>query len=170
MLCITIVVGFALMTLGVALLFLGEVPFIAGRRISAPRSRLIGGVLVSFLPLAVGIRFLCAVLFGDEAVDGLAVTAFVFSFCVLATFVILFRVLVPKRPPRPQAAKTNEPAKKTEPAKKPAAAKPNPFDQPAPAAPEPAPEWMEPAPEPAPKPTGKKRPAKESGKNPFDFS
>src|SRR5438132_1500148 len=103
---ITILLGFAMMTLGVALLFLGEVPFIAGTRIPAVRARLIGGVLVLFLPLAVGVRALLGLMFGSDEIEGPVVTAFVFSFCCLLTFVILFRVLIPKRAPRPAAAKS----------------------------------------------------------------
>ena len=46
-----ILIGFAMITLGVALLFIGAVPFLAGKRISAGAHGLIGVVLVSFLPL-----------------------------------------------------------------------------------------------------------------------
>lgn len=92
-----IVVGFAMATLGVAMLFLGEVPFVAGRRIPALRSRLIGLVLVSFLPLAFGLHQLLGLLFGHLAVDGPTVTWSLFSLCWLTVTVILFRVLVPKR-------------------------------------------------------------------------
>ena len=92
-----IIVGFAMATLGVAMLFLGEVPFVAGRRISALRSRLVGGVLVSFLPLAFGVHHLLNLLFGRDTVDGPIVTWAMFSICWVAVTVILFRVLVPKR-------------------------------------------------------------------------
>ena len=152
---VTIIGGFAMMTLGVALLLIGEVPFIAGRRISALRSRLIGVVLTCFLPLAIGVRFACAAIFGAEAAEGPVITSFVFSFCCLATLAILFRVLAPKRPPRPAAPKKDGPAQQ------------NPFD----AASAPTDDGpARGAPEPTPKPTSKKPPAKKSGNDPFDFS
>lgn len=159
-----IAVGFMMTTLGVALLCLGEVPFIAGKRIPALRSRLIGVVLVSFVPLALGVRQASHYLLGADAVDGQAVTWSLFGFCWFVVFVILFRVMVPKREPRKPAkgAKSataknpfgaapaeefdvlEEVVEEAEPAKKgPAKKKP----------PEPAPEslaWMEPGPEPAP--------------------
>ncbi len=152
-----IVVGFAMATLGVALLALGEVPFIAGKRIPAVRSRLIGAVLVAFVPLALMARLACNYLFGADAVDGQVVTWSLFGVCWFVVFAILFRVMMPKRdarkPAKAATAKNPFPeakldvleeiveeaeptAKKTTPTKKPASkrtAKPpaedeNPFD------------------------------------------
>src|SRR5829696_8762344 len=97
MLILTIIVGFAMMTLGVALLLLGEVPFIAGKRIPAMRARLIGGVLISFVPLALGVTKLINLIFGQDTVEGAVVTPLVFSLCWVIVFAILFRVLIPKR-------------------------------------------------------------------------
>ncbi len=143
MLIVTILVGFVMMTLGVALLLLGEVPFVAGKRISAVRSRLIGGVLVGFLPLALGVKTLGDLIFGRDAVEGPVVTALTFSFCGVVAIVILFRVMVPKREPRKAAPASAGPAKEnpfgdaaSEPAnappakksRKPAAEDTNPFD------------------------------------------
>ena len=147
MLILTIIVGFAMMTLGVALLLLGEVPFIAGKRIPALRARLIGGILVSFLPLSWGVLQLINLIFGPETVKGDVVTPLTFSLCWVITFGILFRVLVPKRAPVPKRAtpavvsendpfssgseiETSEPAKKTpvRKARKATAEDANPFD------------------------------------------
>jgi hypothetical protein len=100
-----IVVGFAMATLGVALLALGEVPFIAGKRIPALRSRLVGAVLAAFVPLALVARLACNYLFGPDAVDGQVVTWSLFGLCWFGVFVILFRVIVPKREPG-KAART----------------------------------------------------------------
>src|SRR5437016_901322 len=66
MLVATILIGFAMMTLGVALLILGEVPFLSGKRIPAARSRLIGAIFVAFLPLALGVRQLSNAVFGSD--------------------------------------------------------------------------------------------------------
>jgi hypothetical protein len=149
MLILTIIVGFAMMTLGVALLLLGEVPFIAGKRIPALRARLIGCVLISFLPLSWGVLKLINLIFGPDTVEGPVVTPLMFSLCWVITFGILFRVLVPKRAPvakRPtpeRAAKknpfgseapaeieTSEPTKQTsvKKSRKPAVEDSNPFD------------------------------------------
>ncbi len=105
MLLALIIIGFAMITLGVALLFLGEVPFIAGKRISAWRSRLIGLVLVSFLPLALGARQASKVYLGDDAIEGPVVTWVLLGFCWFVVFVILFRVVVPKKAAKPAAEK-----------------------------------------------------------------
>jgi hypothetical protein len=190
-----ILVGFVMATLGIALLCLGEVPFIAGKRIPALRSRLIGLILAGFLPLALGVHQGITYFF-PEAVEGPVVTWSLFGFCWFVVFVILFRVLVPKRPPRKPAKGGVTPSTKNpfgeapvveaEPTKKgPAKKKVS----------EPAPEslaWMEPDPEPEPvkkpaaqkkepepakkaaptkKPAGKKacKPPAED-ENPFDFS
>ena len=98
-----ILVGFATITIGVALLFLGEVPFLAGKRISARRSRLIGIVLISFLPLALGVVQVMSRALPDYDVDGPIVTWSVLGFCLFVVGVILFRVVVPKRPRRKSA-------------------------------------------------------------------
>ncbi|MBI1830304.1 MAG: hypothetical protein HYR84_02500 [Planctomycetes bacterium] len=164
---VTILGGLVLFTIGVALLLVGEVPFLAGTTISAVRSRLIGGVWVSFLPLAFGVRAICAAIFGADAVDGPVVTAFVFSFCCLVTFVILFRVLVPAAPPR----KVSE-----TPAKPSAPAKANPFADAGPAPAPPASDaeilpWMDEQPDAAPPKKASKKSSKPAGgKDPFDFS
>jgi uncharacterized membrane protein len=100
MLLALIIIGFAMITLGVALLFLGEVPFIAGKRISAWRSRLIGLVLVSFLPLALGARQASNAFFGPDAVEGPVLTWVLLGFCWFVVFLILFRVIVPKKATR----------------------------------------------------------------------
>ncbi|MBI3823590.1 MAG: hypothetical protein HY289_13050 [Planctomycetes bacterium] len=155
---VTILVGFVMMTLGSALLLLGEVPFIAGKRISATRSRLIGAVLFSFMPLAFAMGALCNLIFGAGEVEGPVVTSFVFSFCCLAIFVILFRVLIPKRPPRKTTAKAGLKKEST-------------FDPASPVLKE-APAWMEPEAEPPPPsktapPKKGRKPAADS--NPFDF-
>lgn len=156
-----IVLGFAMMTLGVALLFLGEVPFVAGRRISAWRSRLIGAILAMFLPLAWLLNKAVQALV-PETVEPQAVTWGLFGVCWCLVLVILFRVMVPKRQKKPAAKGA------------PSAALP--------AQSEPAAEslaWMDaaPEPEPAPKsPAQKKPPAKKPARraaepdNPFDFS
>ncbi len=182
------------------MLCLGEVPFIAGKRIPALRSRLIGLILAGFLPLALGVRQGSSYFFPDE-IEGQALTWSLFGFCWFAVCVLLFRVMVPKRAPRKPAKGAATPSKKNpfgaapaadlevraevEPAKKAPAKKKTP---------EPAPEslaWMEPdaQPEPVPKPAAKKErePAKKAtpakkpaGKkapkppadddNPFNFS
>ena len=149
MLILTIILGFAMMTLGVALLLLGEVPFIAGKRIPALRARLIGGVLISFVPLSVGVTKLINLIFGQETVEGAVVTPLMFSFCWVIVFGILFRVLVPKRAPVPKRStpdrlaknnpfgseatadvETSEPVKQApvKKSRKPAAEDSNPFD------------------------------------------
>ncbi|MBM3996585.1 MAG: hypothetical protein FJ303_20890 [Planctomycetes bacterium] len=162
---VTILGGLALFTLGVGLLLVGEVPFIGGTTIPAGRSRLIGAVWVSFLPLAFGVRAICVAIFGSEAVDGPVVTAFVFSFCCLVTFVILFRVLVPAAPPRETTAQA------------PAAPQENAFAADEPAH-KPMPKdddilpWMDDAPATtsAPKKTGKKGSKRAVEDDPFDFT
>jgi hypothetical protein len=147
-----IVFGFALMTLGVALLFLGEVPFVAGKRIPAVRARLIGGVLVGLLPAAWLVKILCDAVFGYDTVEGPVVAALMFSAGCLVTIVILFRVMVPKGAPRKPAAAKDSVSKK------------NPFGDVAPAASEPV------APAPVnPPPRKKSRKAAASEDNPFDF-
>src|SRR5438105_4674151 len=97
MLCVVIFVGFIMITLGVALLFVGETPFLAGKRIPALRARLIGVVLLSFLPLALGANQVTNWLFGVGAVHGLIVTGLLFLLCWTAVFVLLFRVIVPRK-------------------------------------------------------------------------
>jgi hypothetical protein len=99
-----IVVGFAMATLGVALLCLGEVPFLAGKRILALRSRLIGVILVSFLPLALGLRQASNFLFGPDTIEGPVLTWSFCGFCWFVVIVMLFRVVVPKRAPRQPSA------------------------------------------------------------------
>jgi hypothetical protein len=155
-----IVVGFAMMTLGVALLLLGEVPFVSGKRIPAVRSRWIGAIFVGFLPLAFAVHTVNNALFGPEAVQGPVVVGVLFAACLWTAFAILFRVLVPKRDGRPAKGAADVLDKK------------NPFAQmPAEQVAEPMP-----APEPAkkserPKPAASKRrkPADDEA-DPFDFS
>ena len=160
MLPLILIVGFAMATLGVALLLLGEVPFIAGKRIPALRSRLIGLVLIGFLPLALGLRQLSKLLSEEDAVEGPVLTLAAFGFCCFVVIVILFRVMVPKRPPRKAATVA-------------AKAKKSPFDEP-PVEKAQAVEEVEPwtEPEPAEKPAAKKKSPKASADdgNPFDFS
>jgi small-conductance mechanosensitive channel len=159
-----IIVGFVMITLGVALLLLGEVPFVAGRRISAIRSRLIGAFLVIFLPVSLIVQLVCKLIFGDDAIDGLVVTWIVFTICWIAISVVMFRVLVPKRGAK-ASAKTKP--KVETPRKKQAKAAPAKADE------EELP-WLveEPAPEPMPepRPAGKKAHKKSAGADPFDFS
>jgi hypothetical protein len=180
-----IAVGFGMATLGVALMFLGEVPFIAGKRIPALRARLIGLSLLAFLPLVAGVRSLVNFVLPDT-IDPQALTWSIFGFLWVVVCVILFRVLVPKREARkPSKVATASSSKspfddareKVETssngeAKKPRAQKKTP---------EPAPEsvaWMEPEPEPVTKKTpepakksaGKKPPKPAAEDNPFDFS
>jgi hypothetical protein len=154
-----ILVGFVMTTLGVALLCLGEVPFIGGKRIPALRSRLIGVVLVAFVPLALGARQASIYLFGPDAVDAQAVTWTLFGLCWFVVFAILFRVMAPKRAPR-------QPVKAT--------AKKNPFPE---AKLDILDEIVEEAKPAAKKATPPKKPAdKKASKppaedeNPFDFS
>lgn len=154
---VTILVGFAMMTLGVALLLLGEVPFIAGKRISAIRSRLIGAVLVSFLPIAWGVIYLLGLIFGSSAIDGPVVTSFVFSLCCLAIFVILFRVLIPKRPPREKAPSKVESNKE------------NPFNASTTPSENESSGWMDEEPK-ATAPAKKTRKPTAEQNNPFDFN
>jgi hypothetical protein len=166
-----ILVGFAMMTLGVALLLLGEVPFIAGKRIPAGRSRLIGVVLVSFLPLALAVREVIRRIFDEDTVDGPVLTWALCGFCWFLVVVILFRVLVPKRAPRKPAAVKS-------------AAKANPFggvepeqfdvieeiveEEPTPAK---KPAAKKAAPEPVQKPSAKKSRKPADGEtDPFDFT
>ncbi len=101
-------VGFAMMTLGVALLCLGEVPLLGGKRIPAGRSRLIGAVLVSFLPLASGARQLSNLLFGADAVQGPVVTWSLCGVCWFTVFVLVVLVLIKKK----ERAKAGGDAKK----------------------------------------------------------
>jgi hypothetical protein len=182
-----IAIGFAMATLGIALMALGEVPFVAGKRISAVRSRLIGLTLLAFLPLVAGMRAIVNLVLPDT-IDPQALTWSIFGFLWFVVVLILFRVMVPKREPRKPAKGTATSSSK------------NPFGEAAPAeeakpkkgagktkSPEPAAEsvaWMEEEPEPAPakKPSAKKTPepakpasGKKSPKpveddNPFNFS
>ena len=143
-----IVVGFVMATLGVALLLLGEVPFLAGKRIPALRARLIGAVLVGFLPLTLGVRLLSNLLFEPETVEGPVLTWSLFGFCWFVVIAILFRVMVPKRPPRKVTAGATAPKVEA-------------IEEPEP--------WPEP--EPVKKPTGKKSPKPSANEaNPFDFT
>lgn len=154
------IVGFVMMTLGVAMLLLGEVPFL-GKRIPALRSRLIGSIFVLFLPLALGVRQASNALFGNDAVQGPVVMSILFVVCMFASFVILFRVLAPKR--GQQAAKASTTAKENPLGKMEAIEEVDDVV------------WLEPEPEPAPKktapaqnPAARKPAAKEH--DPFDFS
>lgn len=99
-----IIVGFAMGTLGVALLCLGEVPFVSGKRIPAGRARLIGLILVSFLPLALGVRQASNFLLGPEAVEGPVLIWALCGCCWFVVMVILYRVMVPKRARKASAA------------------------------------------------------------------
>lgn len=160
-----IIVGFIMITLGGALLLLGEVPFLGGKRIPAIRSRLIGLALVLFLPAAFGVRLGLASLFGEDVIDGLIVTWVLCGVSWTVVFVILFRVMFPKREPRPAKATAS-----LEESKNPFGAlepnvKPTPIADPTP--------WTEPAPVKKPaakKVAAKKEPRKAVEENPFDFS
>jgi hypothetical protein len=153
MLPLILIIGFAMATLGVALLVFGEVPFIAGRRISAVRSRLIGGTLVGFLPLALAGQQLCKMIFGPEAIEGPVVTAIVFVLCCVVIAVILFRVVFPKSAPRNRSSVT-------------ARSKKNPFDKPT-SDTDASDPWP---PMPAAKKPPRKSPKPTADDNPFDFS
>ncbi len=163
--------GFIMMTLGVALVFLGEVPFLGGKRIPAWRSRLIGFTQMSFLPLALvtwkGVQSFVS----SEVVDWIVVTWSLFGFCWFVTFALLFRVMFPKRAPRSIKAKAT-------------AGSMDPFED---AAEEPAGPsfgFADPEPAPAKLPAKKTAPAKPASKpgvkrapappaeddNPFNFS
>lgn len=154
-----IIVGFMMMTLGVALLLLGEVPFLRGQRIPAIRARIVGLVLVAFLPLVWGTGLGVNLLFGD-AVPAAAVGWGLFVLAWIAVGAILFRVIVPKRDGRAASASTSA-AKRTPYAKK-------------------EPVWEPPQFEPEPTPAKKastKKPSKQKAtepppeeKDPFDFS
>ena len=102
-------VGFILMTLGVAMLFVGDVPFL-GKRIPARHSRLIGSILVLFLPLAFGVNLAIGALFGSDAVPGPVVTWTLFALCVLTSLVILIHAMARKQ--EQQSAKAATPMKK----------------------------------------------------------
>ncbi|MBI2803909.1 MAG: hypothetical protein HYX68_02885 [Planctomycetes bacterium] len=144
-----IVIGFALMTLGVALLFLGEVPFILGRRLPALRSRLIGGVFIGYLPLAVGTHLAISAWLGEDAVGRDVTLWSILGVCLFASFVLVYRVLFPKKAPRPaQAPPLPGMPGEDAPANLDAVM---PFDEPAP-----------------PEPTASK--TREKKNNPFDFS
>lgn len=169
-----ILVGFAMITLGMALLILGEVPFVAGKRIPAWRSRLIGAVLVLYLPIACGAWIGMTRVFTDYDVDGIAVTWGMFTLAWLGVAMILFRVMVPKKERRAARGTAAGGIQKA-----------NPFggepqledpveevveaEEPEPA---PAPVKKPPAkkPTPAPAPAPKKAPRKAIDDNPFDFS
>jgi hypothetical protein len=160
MLVATILIGFAMMTLGVALLFLGEVPFVSGKRIPARRARWIGGIFVAFLPLALAVRQLSNLVFGSDAVQGPVVIGGILVAVLWAVFAILFRVMVPKREPRqPRAASSTF-------------EKPNPFDAAPTGEAEQALPWTEPQIEnkSGGKAAGKSGKPKAGSKDPFDFS
>ena len=160
-----IAIGFVMMTIGVALLCLGAVPIGGRKRIPALRSRLIGVILVSFLPLALGVRQATVTLFAPDAVEGLVVSWSICGVCWFATLVILFRVLFPKRDRTRSKSTVVETANK------------NPFGEAAIEDLGAVPQDV--APSPAAKqsaPVAKKAPAKKASKpasqesNPFDFS
>lgn len=106
-----IAVGFVMMTIGVALLCLGEVPIGGGKRIPALRSRLIGVVLVSFLPLAWAARQATVALLDPDAVEGLVVSWSICGVCWCAALAMLFRVIVPKRGARSKPTLAGAPSK-----------------------------------------------------------
>lgn len=95
---VIIIVGFVMLTVGVAMLILGETAFL-GKRIPAKRARLIGSIFVLFLPLALGIHQASNAVFGSNVVHGLICTCGMFGICMLGSSVILFRVFVPKEEP-----------------------------------------------------------------------
>ncbi len=150
-----IIIGFVMMTLGVALLFLGEVPFVAGRRISAVRSRIIGAILVLFLPLSLAVLLALNLIFGRGVIEGPIVTWSMFTLSWLAICVVMFRVLVPKNTRKVQA----KVAKKDAPAK-----------TPTPRIEDNALTWIESEAEPPKPPPAKKAAKKPANENPFDFS
>jgi hypothetical protein len=113
-----LLLGFVMITIGIALLALGEVPFLGGTRIPARRARLLGVVLVSFAPLTFGVRQLVFLLFGSDAVEGHIITWSVFGFCWFLAAVILFRVLFPKGGTRRASALVNTAPVKSAPVKK----------------------------------------------------
>ena len=160
MMCLIVAPGFVMLTIGVALLLVGETPFLAGKTIPAMRARLIGLVLVSFLPMALAMWFASRVLFGPEAVHGLVFPATLFVLCWLAVAMLMFRVVFPRKAPRAKptakVTKASVPEQADEPTSVPVET-----DVPA---------WMAPAPEPAPKPAKKPRKAPVEERDPFDFS
>jgi hypothetical protein len=150
-------VGFILMTLGVAMLLVGEVPFL-GKRIPSRHSRLMGSIFVLFLPLAFGVNLASSALFGSDAVQGPVVTWTLFALCVLVSLVILIHALARKEQ---SGAKTATPMKK------------NPFGEIE--AEEEVEEVVLLEPEPAERPaskkaTAKRRPPPAQERDPFDFS
>ncbi|MSU78586.1 MAG: hypothetical protein EXS16_10895 [Gemmataceae bacterium] len=158
-----ILVGFIMMTLGVALLFLGEVPFLGGKRISAWRSRLIGLVQVSSLPMALGIWKCLQLLFGSDAIDAGVVAWSLIGVCWFVTFALVYRVMFLKRVPRAgkgksSASTASEPFPSTAGEDEPATA-PFGFAEPEPARTKTAPKKNSPA---------KRAPAPDD--NPFNFS
>ena len=169
-----ILIGFIMITLGVALLFQGEVPFLGGKRISAWRSRLIGFVQLAALPIAVGVWKGLQRLFGSEAIDAVVVTWSVVVFCWLVTFALVYRVMFPKRVSRVAAGKgsasaAHDPFPADIAADEPANA-PFGFAEPEPAPVKAAPKQNAPA-KPAPKPAAKRAPAPPAADdNPFNFS
>ena len=109
---VAILAMFVMATLGVALLIFGEVLLGKSKRIPAGRSRLIGVILLSFPLVALGVGQLVKMLLGPE-VDGLIVTWSMFGVWWMLIGALLFRVLVPKKAPRPtsrlEAAVTSDP-------------------------------------------------------------
>ncbi len=150
-----ILIGFAMMTLGVALLFLGEVPFISGKRIPARRSRWIGAFLAAYLPLALVMPQLVNKLLGPDVVQGPVIVGGLLVICLWSVFAILFRVVVPKHEAR-------------SPSVAPEAAIPL-GEAPA-GVPEQSLPWSEPEANPASPPSVKTRKPRSGSMDPFDFS
>jgi hypothetical protein len=95
-----IILGFVMLTLGFAMLCFGEVPFLGGKRIPASRSRAVGGVLVSFLPVMGGLRAVVTWTVGVNLLVGAIVAWLLLVVYLLIAFAMLYRILVPRREAR----------------------------------------------------------------------
>jgi hypothetical protein len=104
-----ILLGFVMLTLGFALLCFGEVPFVGGTRIPALRSRILGGILVSFLPVLWLVHLLLAMFVRVSSTVGVLVSLAMVLLYVLALFALVYRILVPKQEPHESADTMEEP-------------------------------------------------------------
>jgi hypothetical protein len=104
-----ILLGFVMLTLGFALLCFGEVPFVGGTRIPALRSRIIGGILVSFLPMLWLAHFVLAMIVRVSTTVGVIMSLAMVLLYVLLLVTLVFRILVPKQEPRENVEAMEEP-------------------------------------------------------------
>ena len=155
-----VIVGVVMATLGLALLFVGAAPLLPGKRIPAVRARVIGAILVGFLPMSLAAVLLCDLIFGRGVVEGPVVTWVMFAVCWAAIGALLFRVVIPKQDRSAGKSATPLPQK-------------NPFaDSPVSATPLPV-EIVDDVPiqrKPAPRKAPSKHGAKPTERDPFDFS